>query len=81
MILNSAKNKTKSADLGSKNGPPKNLAPPSADSTYLQISITYLQCICEQYAATGQSRVIYFHTDDMLSTAALDILKATHDLP
>ena len=33
MILNSAKNKTKSADLGSKNGPPKNLAPPSADST------------------------------------------------
>ena len=34
MILNAAKNKTKSADLGSKNGPPKNLAPPSADSTY-----------------------------------------------
>ena len=33
MILNAAKNKTKSADLGSKNGPPKNLAPPSADST------------------------------------------------
>ena len=33
MILNSAKNKTKSAKLGSKNGPHKNLAPPSADST------------------------------------------------
>ena len=52
--------------------------------SYLQIFITYLQCIGEQYAATGQSRVIYFHTDDMVSTrdwkdipAALDIRQPT----
>ena len=52
--------------------------------SYLQIFITYLQCIGEQYTATGQSRVIYFRTDDMLSTrdwkdipAALDIRQPT----
>jgi hypothetical protein len=52
--------------------------------SYLQILITYLQCIGEQYSATGQSRVIYFRTDDMLSTrdwkdipTALDIRQPT----
>jgi hypothetical protein len=35
---------------------------------YLQIFISYLQCIGKQYSATGQSRVIYFFTDDMAST-------------
>jgi len=51
---------------------------------YLRIFIIYLQCIGEQYTATGQSRVIYFHTDDMVSTrdwkdipAALDIRQPT----
>ena len=50
----------------------------------LQIFITYLQCIGEQYTATGQSRVIYFQADDMVSTrdwkdipAALDSRQAT----
>ena len=44
MILNAAKNKTKSADLGSKNGPPKNLAPPSADSTWRD---SKLECLAK----------------------------------
>ena len=35
---------------------------------YLQIFIQYLQCIGEQYSATGQRQVIYFRTDDMAST-------------
>ena len=35
---------------------------------YLQIFISYLQCIGKQYSATGQSLVIYFFTDDMAST-------------
>ena len=51
---------------------------------YLQIFINYLQCIGEQYSATGQNQVIYFHTDDMESTRdrkaippALDITQPT----
>ena len=35
---------------------------------YLQIFIHYLQCIGEQYSATGQRQVLYFRTDDMAST-------------
>ena len=51
---------------------------------YLQIFINYLQCIGEQYSATGQNQVIYFRTDDMASTRdwkaippALDITQPT----
>ena len=51
---------------------------------YLQSFTAYLQCIGEQYAATGQSRVIYFPTDDMASTrdwkaipSALDVNQPT----
>jgi hypothetical protein len=35
---------------------------------YLQILTSYLQCIREEYFATGQSRVIYFSTNDMAPT-------------
>ncbi len=46
---------------------------------YLQISIHYLPCIGEQYSATGQSRVIYFSTNDMAPTRDWKAIPAALD--
>jgi hypothetical protein len=47
---------------------------------YPQIFIHYLQCIGEQYSATGQSRVIYFSIDDMASIRDWKAIPATLDI-
>jgi hypothetical protein len=46
---------------------------------YPQIFMHYLQCIGEQYSAS-ERQVVYFHTDDMVSTSDLKAIPSAPDI-